>query len=86
MTDIWWVNEESETADILDENRLLVATAHDFDQARDIAREHNAHAQLLEALRTAYNDLTFLAVHDEKAFRVRKAIGAAIAKAEVSHG
>ncbi len=54
-TDAWYVDEDSKRADIRDENRLLVATAHDFDEARGIVREHNSHDALVAALRRITN-------------------------------
>lgn len=55
MSDAWYVDENSETADIRDENTLLVATAHDFDEARGIVREHNAFEGLKETVTELIN-------------------------------
>jgi hypothetical protein len=84
--DAWFVDESAERAEIRDENRLLVATAHDFDEARGIVREHNAHAQLLAALREmrehAQQGVVEADRHHVQAWRWQLAkIDAAIAKA-----
>jgi hypothetical protein len=60
--DVWWADDFT----VRDDNRLAVATACDADQAEQIAREHNAHDELLAALR---NFVAFAEYHElRKAF------------------